>query len=80
MFNNEEYAQLSTVYMQCIKSIKEDRTTHRTSLADTPVDEFYTPFLEVYKQLTGIESEFDPFEIDRHHYLARWKKYRHDAE
>ena len=80
MFNNEEYKQLSDIYSQCIESIKEYRKTHGTPLEETPLDKLYQPLFEAYKRFTGVEPEFDAFEIMRRHYLARWNKYRHEAE
>jgi hypothetical protein len=79
MFNHEEYERLSEVYRQCIASIKGYRRTRRTTLAETPLDDLYEPFFVIYKELTGIEPEFDVNEIMRRHYLSRWRKYRHEA-
>ncbi|MCP4541970.1 MAG: hypothetical protein GY832_32985 [Chloroflexi bacterium] len=80
MFNNKEHEQLSEIYSQCIQAIKEYRKAHGTSLAETPLDELHRPFFDLYEQIAGVKSEFDAFEVRRRHYLARWNKYKHEAD
>ena len=80
MFNNKEYAQLREVFSECIRSIKEYRRINNATLPETPLDDLYKPFGEMYERLAGVELEFDVDEVIRRHYLARWKKYKHEAD
>ncbi len=79
MFNNEEYEQLREVFSECIRNIKEYRRTNNATLPETPLDKLYKPFWELYTWFAGVGPEFDVDEVVRRHYLARWNKYKHEA-
>ncbi len=79
MLTNEEYAQLVIIYYSCVESVKKYRRMNNTRLADSPLDELYRPFFDKYKELVGMEAKYEADEIVRRHYLARWKKYSHEA-
>jgi hypothetical protein len=74
MFDDAEYQRMKEVYMKCIEEIKEYRKTHRVSLSETPTNDLYQPLFVVYKEISGVEPDFDAEEIMQSHYLARWKE------
>jgi hypothetical protein len=80
MLDDEERQQLHPVYIQCLESIKAYRSEHGVALSDTPMDELYELLFVLYKQITGVETEFSADEIMQRHYLSRWKAYRHEEE
>lgn len=80
MFDDEEYRQLSEVYRQCVEAIKEYRRTYRKTLGETPRAELYQPLFARYKELAGVDSEFEAEEIMQRHYLSRWQSYKHEAK
>ena len=80
MFNSRECEQLHETHSQCVRAVKDYRIEHGASLKEIPQVELYAPFREVYRQLAGLDLEFDPFEVVRRHCLARWREYRHEAD
>lgn len=74
MFDDAEYKRLKEIYLQCIEELKEYHKTHDVPLFEGPRNDLYQPLFKAYKEITGVDSEFDPEEFMRRHYLARWKK------
>ncbi len=72
MLDEEEYAAVMHVYMKSVQAVKEYRKAHKTTLAETPLDELYQPVKEIYERITGA-SGFDVDEIVRRHRISRWK-------
>lgn len=79
MFDNDEFEQLTMIYQQCVEAVKEYRRTKNTTLLETPLDTIYQPFYAKYKELAGVQAEFNVEEIMRRHYLKRWRDYQLEA-
>ncbi len=79
MFNSRECEQLREVHSQCVQAVKDYRMEHGASLEESPQAELYASFREVYRQLAGLDLEYDPFEVVMRHCLARWREHRHEA-
>ncbi len=79
MFDSRECKQLREAHSQCVQAVKNYRLEHGASLNETPQVGLYAPFRGLYRQLAGLDLEFDPFEVVRRHCLARWHEYQHEA-
>jgi hypothetical protein len=73
MFDDGEYKLLSEIYKQCQRVIKDYRQTHNAGLEETPLNQLYQPFFDLYFQTANTPLVYEVDEVMRRHYLSRWK-------
>ena len=71
MLDENEYTVIDNLYIECLEQVKDYRKRHKTSLADTPIDELYEPLKHEYDRITGMHTNYHQDEI-RKHRLARY--------
>ncbi len=66
-----EFAEYSSVYNNCVQSVKEYREINGASLQDTPVSDLYQPAIEKYEDLTGFLAK-EALHLYRKHKVSKY--------
>jgi Zn finger protein HypA/HybF involved in hydrogenase expression len=70
--DEDDFHEFALVYNKCVQNVKDYRSQHGTSLANTPTDELYRPAIDKYEELTGFRGA-DAFHLYRKHQVSRFK-------
>ncbi len=54
MLDDQEFADISPMYLECMRSVKDYRERTGTSLSDTPIDDLFKPLRDEYARMTGM--------------------------
>jgi hypothetical protein len=73
MLDEQEYARVHPVYVECAEAVKRYRREHIAPLSATPLDDLYRPATELVAASTGT-TEFSLGEVVRRHRLTRWQQ------
>ncbi len=71
MLENHEFDEFAAAYNKCVRNVKDYRAETGNSLADSPLEELYSPALDKYEQLTGFRPK-DGFHAYRKHRVERY--------
>lgn len=53
MLDEDEYAQVSELYIRCLRAVKGERQERNAGLAEVNLEAHFRPIREAYSRLTG---------------------------
>jgi hypothetical protein len=71
MLNEEEFAEVECLYLQAVRTIKEQCRKHELSTQADFIQDQYRPALEAYRRLTGREHTTHPSDL-LHHRISKY--------
>jgi hypothetical protein len=71
MFDEKEFAVIDSLYVQAVRTIKQQGRFHAEVSRAAFMQEQYRPMLEAYRRITGEDCTTDPSHL-MHHRIAKY--------